>query len=248
MKKTLFTIAFVFAFSVGLIAQPANKKATEIADKPAAAAVDQALVELAKAAVAAHGGDKLRALKSLVIKGQADMTVMGQPLQSAFSIAFSGDKYFFELVNPVQAFKQVYNGKNTYTSMTGFYLPPVASVGFPVLAHVGDEGYVISALGGGKKSGKGFRVTTPEGYYTDFYVDEKTKQIKSYESSYDLGGGRTATTSVTLDAFENVDGILAPKKFSQRFDLASITAYANFQAKTILINPPIEDSAFAMPK
>jgi hypothetical protein len=236
----------LLAFTCAVGAQPATQKVTS--EKPAALATDAVSLELAKATLAAHGGDKLKALRSMVIKGSVDMNVMGQTMAGAFSNAFSGEKYFFELLSPVQSLKQVYNGKATYTSVQGFYLPPVASMGFPVLAHVGDAGFVISDPGDAKKKGKGFRVTTPEGYYTDFIVDEKTHQLKGYESSYDMGGGRTVTTAVTLDEFETVEGVLAPKRFAQRFDLGTITAYVNFKAKTILINSPIDDSAFAMPK
>ena len=246
MKRIFLVCTAIVVISFGIYAQPANQKAGE---KPAAAVseADAASVDMAKAALAAHGGDKLKALKSMVIKGSVDMNVMGQTMPGAFSSAFSGEKYFFELVAPMQSLKQVYNGQSTYTSVQGFYLPPVASIGFPVLAHVADAGYSVSALADVKKKGKGFRVTTPDGYYTDFTVDEKTHQLKGYESSYDMGGGRTVTTSVTLDEFEAVDGVLAPKKFAQRFDLGTLTAYASFKAKSILINSTIDDSAFGMP-
>ena len=92
-----------------------------------------------------------------------------------------------QIVSAVQQLKQVYDGKNTYSSIQGFSLPPVTSLGFPLLPRVGDKGYAISALDGKKKQ-RGFRITTPEGFYTDFIVDEKTNQIKGYESAYDVGG------------------------------------------------------------
>jgi hypothetical protein len=249
MKKLLLLCGAICVLSFGIAAQPATQKAAAV-EKAAAgpAAPDAISLELANAALAAHGGDKVKGLRSMVIKGSVDMNVMGQTMAGAFSTAYSGEKYFFELVAPMQSLKQVYNGQSTYTSVQGFYLPPAASIGFPVLSHVGDTGYVVSAPGDGKKKGKGFRVTTPDGYYTDFFVDEKTKQLKSYESSYDMGGGRAVTTSVTLDEFETVEGVLAPKRYSQRFDLSTITAYATFKAKSILINSKIDDSAFAMPR
>jgi len=237
ISRTLFIGTLLLLLTGLTFAQP----------KAGAGVDDQFAIELSKAALAAHGGDKLKAMRSMVLKGAVDMNVMGQTMPGAFSIAFKGEKYFFDLQTPAQSLKQVYNGESTYTSVQGFYLPPAASIGFPVLAHVGDAGYVVSAPGDAKKKGKGFRVTTPDGYYTDFFVDEKTKQIKSYNSSYDLGGGRIVTTSVEMEAFETVDGILAPKKYSQRFDMGSLTGYGSFNAKIILINKPIEDSAFAMP-
>ena len=100
-------------------------------------------VELAKKAVAAHGGDKLMNLRSLVIKGAVDVTISAQTL----------------------------------------------------LQQMGKQGFVITALPEGKKKQKGFRMTSPEGFYTDFYLDEKTNQIKGYDASYDING-RHVTTSV----------------------------------------------------
>jgi hypothetical protein len=246
MKKPFFILALVLVASFSASAQPADKKAVDIklVVDPAA---DAAALVMAKAAQVAHGGDKFKAVRSMVSKGSVDMNVMGQAVPGAFSIAYSGEKYFFDLVTPAQQLKQVFDGNSTYTSLQGFYMPPAASVGFPVLSHVGDKGYVVSAIPDPKKRSKGFRVLTPDGYYTDFFIDEKTKVVKSYESSYDMGQGRIVTTSVSLDEFETIDGVLAPKKFSQRFDLGTITAYVTFKAKTILINSKIEDSAFTLP-
>jgi hypothetical protein len=250
MNRTALTLGFFLTASVAGIAQAPQKAVVN--DKLAvttAVAPDAAVVELAKATLAAHGGEKLKGLKSLMAKGSVDLNAMGQAMPGAFSTAFSGDKYYFEIISPAQQLKQVFDGTQTYTSVQGIALPPVTSLGFPVLSRIGDAGFVISAPGDGKKkAGKGFRITTPEGYYTDFYINEKSKQLKSYDSAYDMGGGRLVTTSVEFDEFENVDGVLVPKKFSQRFDLGPITAYANFKTKQILVNSKMEDSAFAMPK
>jgi hypothetical protein len=183
-----------------------------------------------------------------VIKGSVDLNVFNQLMPGAFSTAISGEKYYFEINSPAQSLKQVYDGRQTYSSIPGFSLPPITSLGFPLLPRVGDTGYVVSALTDTKKKRKGFRITTPDGFYTDFVVDEKTGQIKSYESSYDVGG-RIITTSVEIDECKTFDGVVVPVKYSQRFDLGQqMTAYASFKAKDILVNSTIEDSAFAIPK
>ena len=200
--------------------------------------------DIAKATLSAHGGDKLKKLTSLVMKGSVDLNVFNQTMPGAFSTAISGEKYFFEITSAVQRLKQVFDGRETYSSIQGFSLPPVTSLGFPLLPRVGDKGYAITALDSKKKK-RGFRITTPEGFYTDFIVDEKTSQIKGYESAYDVGG-RIVTTSVEVKAYELVDGISVPKNYSQRFDLGTMTAYATFKTRTIQINPPIEDAAFAL--
>jgi hypothetical protein len=221
---------------------------SQTAPAPKAAPTENALIDMAKATVAAHGGEKLKQMKTLVMKGSVDLNINGQTVPAAFSSVFSGEKYYFEITSPVQPLKQVFDGRATYSSMQGFALPPMTSLGFPLLPKVGEAGYTVSAIGDKEKKKRGFRVTTPEGFYTDFYTNEKTNQIKGYDSSFETGGGQVVTTSVEIDEFQTVDGLLVPKKYSQRFDLGPITAYANFKTKEILINSPISDSVFAMPK
>lgn len=247
MKRPLGLIVVTTLFALSSFAQsgPAAKPATP--DKPAAAAASTAPLDLAKATVAAHGGEKLKNLKSLITKGSADLTFMGQALPGAFSTAFSGDKYYFEITSALQSIKQIFDGRDTYSSLPGFSLPPMTSLGFPLLVRVGDPSYVVTATPEDKKKRKGFRVSTPEGFYTDFFIDEKTGQIKTYESSYATSSG-TASTSVEIDEYQTVEGIVVPKKYSQRLDLGQITAYANFKAKTILVNSAIEADAFAIPR
>ncbi len=247
MKKSFYLALLTALFALTSLSQtgPAAKQA--VLEKPAAiVAAANVPLALAKATLEAHGGDKLKKLRSLVMKGSVDLSVMGQALPGAFSTAISGDKYFFEINSPMQSLKQVYDGHQTYSSLQGFSLPPVTSLGFPVLLKVGDAGYTVTALGESAKKRIGFRITTPDGFYTDFFVDEKTSRIKGYESSYDVDG-KIVTTSVVVDASQTYDGIIVPTKYSQRFDLGQLTAYANFNTKTVLVNSPIEDDAFAIP-
>lgn len=242
MKRILLLFTLVLTFSICTIAQ---KDTAGVG--PAAAAKDDAPNALAKLTLAAHGGDKMRKVKSLMVRGSVDVTssMFNQALPATFVSAYSGQRYLFELTNPMQPLKQVYDGRNTYSSVQGMSLPPVPSVGFPVLSHIGEIGYQITSLPEAKKKKAGFRLTTPEGYYTDFFTDEKTNLIKGYESSYDVGG-RTVTTSVEIDKFLIVDGVQVPDKYSQRFDLGSMTAWANFKTKQILVNPELTDDVFTL--
>ena len=246
MNRLLVLLLLIVLFSVGSFAQKENNSKRTAPEKTVPVTPSNIPLDLAKATLLAHGGDKLKKMKSFVMKGSVDMSVFNQQMPGAFSTAISGEKYFFE-INSMQSLKQVYDGQQTYSSIQGFSLPPVTSLGFPVLPHVGDAGYIVAALPATAGKKKGFRITTPEGLYTDFFVDEKTSQLKGYESSYDVGG-RPVSTSVEIDEFATVEGILIPKKYSQRFDLGQMTAYANFKAKDILVNSTIEDSAFAIPK
>jgi len=148
--------------------------------KPAAAATaESSPLDLAKSALAAHGGDKLKQMKSLIVAGSAEIAPSpSQIIPAMFRLIVSGDRYVFELNNPISPLKQIFDGKQRYSS--GYELPPMTSLGFPLLPKVGAEGYTIAALPEPKKRKKGFRMTAPDGFYTDFFIDEKTGQIKGY--------------------------------------------------------------------
>ena len=58
--------------------------------------------------------------------------------------------------------------------------------------------------------------------------------------------GRTVTTSVEIDKTKAVDGVTVPEKYVQRFDLSQLTVYANFKAKEIAVNRPVDDDVFVV--
>lgn len=244
MKRIWIALALTAALAVGSFAQPSSagkQAAVEKADPGISEAVSTA-----RAALAAHGGDKLRLMRSLVVRGSADITpTPSQVIPASFVFVLAGERYLFELNNPIQPLKQVFDGHRQHSS--GYQLPPMNSLGFPLLQKVGEAGYPITPVADGKKKRKGFRITTPDGFFTDFFVDDKTGQIKSYESAYETMG-RTVTTSVEIDEMAVVEGVTIPKRYSQRFDLGPFTAYATFKAKEILVDQPVADDLFAIPK
>ena len=81
-------------------------------------AINSESMDLAKATYAAHGGDKLKAVKTMVIKGSVDVTspALPQAIPGGFSMAFAGDKYRIEISTVVQSLKQSFDGEQTYTS------------------------------------------------------------------------------------------------------------------------------------
>ncbi len=238
MSRSLVVVALIFSCSLLVPSQtkPAPKFEAEIA--------------LAKLALAAHGGEKLRTMKTLVIRGSVDVTTsaFNQAIPATFITIFAKEKYRIEINNPFQPIKQVYDGVQTSTTIRGgLTLPPVNRLGLPVLPMIDEVGFVITPLPDAKKKKRGFRLTSPEGYYTDFYLDEKTNQIKGYDSSYDING-RKVTTSVEIDKMRVVDGIAVPEKYVQRFDTEQITIYADFKAKEILVNSEVADDVFSTGK
>jgi hypothetical protein len=242
MKICLLTVLMI-GISAGIFAQATAKVSPS---EPGLSSSTSAAVELSKAALAAHGGDKLKAVKTLIIRGSADITMssFNQAIPAGFSTVIAGERYRLDIQSQFQSMKQVYDGKETFSSIPGFSLPPVTSLGFPLLPKIGDAGYVVSSLPDRTKK-RGFRMTSPDGFYTDFFLDEKTNQVKGYESKYEING-RTVTTSVEIDKYRVVDGIIVPEKYAQRFDLGQMTAYANFKAKEILINSPVADDVFTL--
>lgn len=253
MKKLLL-LTIISTFSImNLAAQPTVKKtggSQPVVAPTASAPKYEAEIALAEKALAAHGGEKLRGLKTLIMRGSVDVTTsaFNQAIPATFVVILVKEKYRFEIANPFQPLKQVYDGVNTSTTIQGgMTLPPITRLGFPLLPMIGQSGFIITPLPESKKKRQGFRMTSPDGYFTDFYLDEKTNQIKGYDSSYEING-RTVTTSVEVDKLRNVDGIWVPEKYVQRFDTEQITIYADFKTKEILVNTEVADDVFSLGK
>ena len=250
MKKCSILL-IIFAFAVGAFAQKSDKQKQNEKEKTAASIVISKTaepIELAKAALLAHGGDKFKSMKTLVVKGSAD--VSGSPTMTfpaPFVMTYSGDKYRLEISTPFLQFKQIYDGQQTYSSNSNISLPPINRLGLPLLPKMEESGFTVSALPEKSKKKLGFRITSPEGYYTDFFVDEKTGQVKSYESSYEISG-RTVSTSVAIDKVREVEGVKIPERYAQRFDTGQLTVYSDFKAKEILVNSPVADDIFSISK
>jgi hypothetical protein len=241
MKNLIFILALMLSFSVLTLSQT-------VKGKPIESPKFDAEIALAKLAVEAHGGEKLRAMKTLIMRGSVDVTTsaFNQKIPATFIAIFAKERYRFEINNPFQPIKQVFDGVNTSTTIRGgMTLPPITRLGFPLLPMVGQPGFVITPLPDAKKKKRGFRMTSPEGYFTDFYVDEKTNQVKGYDSSYDING-RQVTTSVVIDKIKVVDGISVPEAYAQRFDTEQITIYAEFKTKDILVNTEVADDVFSL--
>jgi hypothetical protein len=256
MKKLLVAIALVGSaaiYSTGQTKDTGNKAAPDKTVKDAAIPTisikpDSSPMDLAKIALRAHGGDSFKNMKTLVIHGTAE--VSGSPTQTipaTFDFVFKGEKYRIDIANPMQPLKQIYDGDQTYSSMPNFSFPPLNRIGLALLPKIEEKGYMVAALPADKKKKLSFRITSPEGYYTDFFLNEKTGQVKSYESSFDVNG-RTVTTAVDIDKVRLVEGVYVPEKYSQRFELGSLTIYSAFKASEIRVNSAVADDVFAIPK
>ncbi len=253
-KSAILTVIFMFAAVGGTFAQSAAKsKKTEKANSTGAASANivsknASPLELARATLKIYGGDKFKDMKTLVVRGTAD--VSGSPtttFPATFATIYAGEKYRLEISNPFQPFKQIFDGQTTSSSVRGFELPPLNRLGLPLLPKIDAKDFAVSALPEKNKKKSGFRITAPEGFYTDFVIDEKTGMIKSYESSYEING-RNVTTSVEIDRVREVDGVKVPELYAQRFDIGQFVVYVDFKAKEILVNSPVADELFSVNK
>ncbi len=260
MKNYLLLSVFIWCSGVNVFAQNQQPKSNQNLTKtekmagvssPAKSILikpDATPLDLARAALQAHGGEKFKAMKSLTEIGTADVSMPGsvQSMTVGYKLIMAGDKFRFEINSPLANFEQIYDGENLYSSRGGSDIPPLSKLGINLIAKAEDKGYSVSALPD-KKKRRGFRITTPEGYSTDFYLDPTTAQVMSFEAKFTVRD-REVSTAVEHDKFREVEGVLVPEKFSQRFDVGGNTFYASFKAKEVLVNAAIADDVFAMPQ
>jgi len=248
--KHIKILLFVLVFAASVFAQKTDKdkKPTEKDKTIVSISKTSTPLELANAALAAHGGDKFKNMKTLVVSGTAE--VSGSPsmtFPAPFIMTYSGDKYRLEISTPFVQFKQVFDGQETFSTAREVSLPPINRLGLPLLPKIGEKDFTVSALPDAKKKRMGFRITSPEGFYTDFFIDEKTGQVKGYEASYEVNG-KTITTAVEIDKLREVEGVKVPERYAQRFETQGLTIYADFKAKEILVNSTVADDVFTMGK
>ena len=200
-------------------------------------------IELARAALAAQGGDKFKNLKSMMLIGSADLYPpnSASSIPGKFVIVTVGDKVRIEIdARPIFNFKQIYDGQQSYSSMPGVQMPPASKFGLPVLAKFDQPGYTVSALPDKKKL-RGFRVVDGEGNTTDFYIDPATARVMQYLTPYN---GYTFGTENSK--FKEVEGVLIPFNFSQRLEMQQGAFFAEYKVKEVKLNQPIGDDVFVM--
>ena len=141
MKK-YFSAILIAVFAVSAIAQKTEKPKKSDTKNDAAvkpAPVEQTPLELAKAAVTAHGGDKFKNMKTLVVRGTA--SISGSPtatFPATFAMIISGEKYRLDVSNPIQPFKQVFDGERTQSSIE-YYTSADQSSGLAAFAKSGNR-------------------------------------------------------------------------------------------------------------
>lgn len=198
-------------------------------------------MDLARAALAAQGGDNFKNLKSLVLIGEVDLYApqSSQPVSGKFVMVHaSGDRYRLEVSSPIIQFKQVFDGQQTFSSIPTLNLPNPSRFGMGLLTRFDQTGYNITALPDKKKQ-RAFRITGPDGSATDFFVDGLTGRVLQYTVPFQGG-----LFIVEQDNMKEVEGIFVPYKLAQRFETPQGAYIADFKVKKVNVNQPLGDDVF----
>lgn len=250
MKKSLIERFMLLAVCLCVSANAAAQ--TDGNAKPAAAATTSAVaitattapIELARAALAAQGGDKYKGLKSMVLRGSVDLYAPNstQSIPGGFIWVIAGEKVRLEIdARPAVSFKQIYDGQRAYSSLPGVDMPPASKFGLPVLAKFDQAGYTVTALPDKKKQ-RAFRISDADGNTTDFFIDAATGRVMSFLIPY---GGYTFGTE--NKKFKEFDGVLVPVNFTQRLEMPQGAFFAEYNVKDVKLNNPIGDDVFEIP-
>lgn len=253
MRKTVLASLALVVFSGASLAQDAAKSTpANGASTPAAAAAPAIAItaetspkDLAKAAFLAQGGEKFRAVQNTMLRGSVQLYPPNsvQSIPGSFSLVTAGDKLRMEIdARPAIVFKQIYDGEQSYSSLPNVALPPLTKFGFGALARYDQPGVQISALPDKKKQ-RAFRLVDADGYTTDYYLDAKTGRVMSFLIYYN---GLTLGTENSK--FKEVEGVLVPLSFSQKFEMPMGAFFAEFNVKEVKINQQLGDDAFAIPR
>ena len=199
--------------------------------------------ELARAALAALGGDNFRKMKSSYVTGSVTLYApnSSQSIPGSFAIASAGEKVRVDInAQPIAVFKQIYDGQQSFSSIPGVEIPPPSKFGLPALAKYDHAGYTVSAIPDKKKL-RGFRLVDAEGNTTDYYIDAATARVNEYVIPYQ---GHTFGSSISK--FAEVDGVLMPMSFTQRFEMPIGAYFAEYKVKSVKLNGPIGDDVFVI--
>lgn len=223
----------------GATPAPAASAAPAIVISPTSAPTD-----LARAAVLAQGGDKFRSVQNMMLRGSVQLYPPNsvQSIPGSFSIVTSGDKLRMEIdARPAIVFKQIFDGQNSYSSMPNVQLPPLTKFGLGALSRYDQPGYKVTAIADKKKQ-RGFRIEDPEGYTTDYYIDATNGRLMSFLIYY-----QGYTFGTENNKFKEIEGVLVPFSFSQRFEMPQGAFFAEYSVKEVKLNQTLAADAFEIP-
>lgn len=252
MKKFTILTGLFLALTVNAMGQDnapksgGNSSNSNAASTPAIViSATSTPADLAKAAFFAQGGEKFRTVQSMVLRGSVQLYPPNsvQSIPGSFSIVTAGDKMRMEIdARPAVVFKQIYDGQNSYSSLPGVQVPPLTKFGMGALSRYDQPGYKVSAIADKKKQ-RGFRIEDPDGYTTDFYIDATSGRVMSFLIYY-----QGATLGTENNKFKEVEGVLVPFSFSQKFEMTQGAFFAEYTVKEVKLNQTLAEDAFSIPR
>jgi hypothetical protein len=246
MRRITTLLAASLFFATILVAQEPAKIAPSTTNGGNAPAItaNTTPLDLARAAFKAQGGEKLRALKNMILRGSVDLYPPNSTfaIPGGFILVTAGDKVRLEIdARPAISFKQIFDGQQSYSSMPGVEVPPASKYGMSALAKFDQPGFTVSAIADKKKL-RGFRIADEQGHTTDFYIDPANARVMSFVIPY---GNYTFGTE--HKKFKEVDGVLIPSTFTQRLEMPQGAFFAEYSVKEIKLNQEFGDDVFAIP-
>ena len=172
-------------------------------------------------------------MQNLMLRGSVQLypPISVQSIPGSFSLVTAGPKLRMEIdARPAIVFKQIYDGQQSYSSMPNVEMPPLTKFGLGALARFDQTGYQVSAIPDKKKQ-RGFQIADPEGYTTDYYLDSKTGRVTTFFLYYN-----GATLGTENSKFKEVEGVLVPFSFTQKFEMPMGAFFAEFSVKEVKLN------------
>ena len=251
MRKTVVA-SFVMIVMFGATVLGQDNSAKPAAGNGAAAATPAIVItpettprDLARAAFMAQGGEKFRSVQNMILRGSVQLYPPNsvQSLPGSFSLVTAGEKLRMEIdARPAIVFKQIYDGERAYSSLPNASIPPLTRFGLGALARFDQQGFQIGAIADKKKQ-RGFRIVDPDGYTTDYYLDTKTGRVMSFLIYYE-----GVVLGTENSKFKEVEGVLVPVSFSQKFEMSMGAFFAEFNVKEVKLNQQLGEDAFAIPR
>jgi hypothetical protein len=201
--------------------------------------------EMARIAFERHGSEKFRSLRSLSLLGSAELyygSNPSRPTLGKFALVQEGNRIRLDVETPDLTYREIYDGKRAYGSVSANIVPPPTRFGLPTLARFDQTGYSVSPLPY-EKNQRGFRVTDSEGNSTDFIVDHATGRVLQY--SFEYNGIKFL---IEYKSFKEVEGVLAPSSFLRKMVLPRVDVYMEFKVKEAKVNQPVADDVFIIPE
>jgi hypothetical protein len=252
MKKFFVLTSLLLGLTVNALSQESSPKNGTASGTSTAAATPAIVIsatstpaDLAKAAFLAQGGEKFRTVQNMMLRGSVQLYPPNsvQSIPGSFSIVTAGERLRMEIdARPAVVFKQIFDGQNSYSSMPGVEVPPLTKFGMGALSHYDQPGYKVSAIADKKKQ-RGFRIVDADGYTTDFYIDPTTGRVMSFLIYY-----QGYTFGTENSKFKEIDGVLVPWSFSQRFEMPQGAFFAEYSVKEVKLNQTLAEDAFAIPR